>query len=430
MMDKVLEVQQQVKNNASDLNDYLRDLDSWTKQMQTKDEQLIEAKKNKKKVDPSVVSSGSGKSDKEKINSDIKKEITPRKKPKIEEKTSTSTSLKSAKPRDYAEWDKFDVDAACDDLDKDEGSDGADSEVEELEDQRRKVEAVAEKERGNEWLKKGDYSKAIERYTAGMALDPSNAVLPANRAMALLKTSQFGAAETDCTLALSIDRTYVKAFHRRAAARAGLARLQEAVEDYDEVLRLEPNNKAASNEKTKILEKITKKQNDPASPQSKSDFNKFEDKLKGALTVSSKTSKAGSGLQMTAVSTSCSSPDEILPISKPVHSRSSKPLKRIEIKEVASNKTNSYTAIRQSKSDLNLSKSSGLTKKIEREISADLSKVEIVSTIPPVPKTSSKFLNDWKAVRTLVNRSKYLQQFKASDYGTVFKSSLEGSVFR
>jgi len=262
---------------------------------------------------------------------------------------------------------------------------------------------------------------------AGMALDPSNAVLPANRAMALLKTSQFGPAETDCTLALSIDRTYVKAFQRRAAARTGLARLQEALEDYDEVLRLEPNNKAAINEKTKILEKITKKQSVPVLPQAKSDFNKFEDKLKGALT--SKTTKAGSGLQMTAVSTSCSNPDEILPITKPVHSRSSKPLKRIEIKEVASNKTNSSTAIRLSKSDLNLSKSSGLTKKIEREISADLSKVEIVNTIPPVPKTSSKFLNDWKAVRTLVNRSKYLQQFKASDYGNVFKSSLEGSVF-
>ena len=426
-MDKVLEVQQQVKNNASDLNDYLRDLDSWTKQMQTKDEQLIQAKKNKKKDEQSVLgSSPSGKSDKEKINTDIKKEITPRKKPKIEAKA--STSQKSAKPREYSEWDKFDVDAACDDLDKEAGSEGSDSEAEELEDQRRKVEAVAEKERGNDWLKKGDYRKAIERYTAGMALDPSNAVLPANRAMALLKTSQFGPAETDCTLALSIDRTYVKAFQRRAAARTGLARLQEALEDYDEVLRLEPNNKAAINEKTKILEKITKKQSVPVLPQAKSDFNKFEDKLKGALT--SKTTKAGSGLQMTAVSTSCSNLDEILPITKPVHSRSSKPLKRIEIKEVASNKTNSSTAIRLSKSDLNLSKSSGLTKKIEREISADLSKVEIVNTIPPVPKTSSKFLNDWKAVRTLVNRSKYLQQFKASDYGNVFKSSLEGSVFR
>ena len=420
-MDKVLEVQQQVKNNASDLNDYLRDLDSWTKQMQTKDEQLIEAKKNKKKNQSAggVSSGSSAKSGKDQINNNIKKDIlTPCKKPKMEE-----SKKSSAKPRDYSEWDKFDVDAACEAVDNDAETDGDDSEVEELEEQRRKVEAIAEKERGNDWLKKGDFQKAIERYSAGMALDPSNAVLPANRAMALLRTSQFGPAETDCTLALSIDRTYVKAFQRRAAARTGLDKLEEAVQDYDEVLRLEPNNKAAINEKKKIMEKMKKKEEivDPNNVQT--DFNKFEDKLKGAL--ASKPSKTGP--QLTAVSSSKKSA-EISPISKPVHTRSNKPLKRIDIKEVSSMKTT--PTMRQSKSDFNLSKSSGLTKKIEREISADLSKVEIVNTIPGVPRSSSKFLTDWKSVRTLVNRSKYLQQFKASDYGAVFKCSLEGGLFR
>ena len=43
-----------------------------------------------------------------------------------------------------------------------------------------------------------------------MSLDPSNAMLPANRAMAMLKKYQYAKAETDCTLALSIDSTYVK----------------------------------------------------------------------------------------------------------------------------------------------------------------------------------------------------------------------------
>ena len=256
-----------------------------------------------------------------------------------------------------------------------------------------------------------------------MSLDPSNAMLPANRAMALLKKYQYAKAETDCTLALSIDRTYVKAFQRRAAARTGLDKLEEAVQDYDEVLRLEPNNKAAINEKKKIMEKMKKKEEivDPNNVQT--DFNKFEDKLKGAL--ASKPSKTGP--QLTAVSSSKKSA-EISPISKPVHTRSNKPLKRIDIKEVSSMKTT--PTMRQSKSDFNLSKSSGLTKKIEREISADLSKVEIVNTIPGVPRSSSKFLTDWKSVRTLVNRSKYLQQFKASDYGAVFKCSLEGGLFR
>ena len=120
-MDKVLEVQQQVKNNASDLNDYLRDLDSWTKQMQTKDQQLIEAKKKKKKSDQSVCTV---KGEKEQSNKDIQKEITPSKKQKIEKKVTTPSSLKSAKPRDYSEWDKFDVDAACEDVDKDKQTGG------------------------------------------------------------------------------------------------------------------------------------------------------------------------------------------------------------------------------------------------------------------------------------------------------------------
>ena len=134
-MDKVLEVQQQVKNNASDLNDYLRDLDSWSKQMQTKDEQLIQAKKNKKSQ--STAGRETVKSSKDQINNNIKKEITPCKKPKIE-KAKTSTSAKSVKPRDYSEWDKFDVEAACEDVDKDIEADGEDSEVDELEEQRRK----------------------------------------------------------------------------------------------------------------------------------------------------------------------------------------------------------------------------------------------------------------------------------------------------
>ena len=40
---------------------------------------------------------------------------------------------------------------------------------------------------GNQLFKEGKYEAAIERYTAAISLDPSSAVLPANRAMALLK---------------------------------------------------------------------------------------------------------------------------------------------------------------------------------------------------------------------------------------------------
>ena len=40
---------------------------------------------------------------------------------------------------------------------------------------------------GNQLFKEGKYEEAIECYTRGIQLDSSNALLPANRAMALLK---------------------------------------------------------------------------------------------------------------------------------------------------------------------------------------------------------------------------------------------------
>jgi len=441
-MEKVVEVQQQVKNNAGDLQDYLRDLDSWTKQMETKDEQLKQAKKNK--------SSPSGNS-KQKVSVPVKviqDKSSPPKKPKKE--AVIPTKAKSVKPRAYSEWDKFDVDAACEEVEKSVSEeDGDTSEEEELVAQKLLVEAVAEKDRGNEWFKKGNYDKAIERYTRGMTLDPLNAVLAANRAMALLKKGQYGAAETDCTLALSIDSTYIKAFQRRASARTGLDKFHLAMQDYEEVLRLEPKNKAAQAEKAKLVEKIEentdeKKDNEVTT---KPAFNKFEEKMKGALSKTEVKSGSKKNEKLEAVGSKMLSksfpPAEneptleglVLPIQKPVHSRSRKPLKRIEITEVSS--TTSLPSHVPKKEVVNEdvsekkdeTKSKGFTKKIEKEISAGMAKVEIVNTIPPVPSTSTKFFTEWKSLKTIVNRAKYLQQFTVADYKTVFKSSLDGVVF-
>ena len=163
-MEKVLEVQQQVKINAGDVQDYLRDLDSWTKQMEVKDEQLKQAKKKKANVGITDIKA----TEPAKV---IKDKSSPPKKPK-KDSIVISNKSKSVKPRDYSEWDKFDVDAACEEVEKsgteDEG--GHTSEEEELENQRLMVEAVSEKDRGNDWFKKGNYDKAIERYTRGELL--------------------------------------------------------------------------------------------------------------------------------------------------------------------------------------------------------------------------------------------------------------------
>ena len=49
---------------------------------------------------------------------------------------------------------------------------------------------------GNDLFKEGKFEAAIEHYSAGMELDPHNAMLPANRAMALIKVERLATPTT------------------------------------------------------------------------------------------------------------------------------------------------------------------------------------------------------------------------------------------
>ena len=63
------------------------------------------------------------------------------------------------------------------------------------------------------------------------------AVAHANRAMAALKTGDAAGAEADCSAALDLDPAYLKAWQRRAAARARLGRPLDAIDDLEAALR-------------------------------------------------------------------------------------------------------------------------------------------------------------------------------------------------
>ena len=103
-------------------------------------------------------------------------------------------------------------------------------------------------------------NEAITCYTRAIEHDPYNAVYPANRAMCLLKQEKYGAADVDCTLSITLDPRYAKAFHRRATARAKLGRLEEARKDYEQLLKLEPNSKLAQMELNKLEQSIEMRQ--------------------------------------------------------------------------------------------------------------------------------------------------------------------------
>ena len=67
-----------------------------------------------------------------------------------------------------------------------------------------------------------------------------------------LPLHRYGSAESDCSLALTLDGSYLKAFLRRGTARLKLGRPEEAREDFQSALKLEPGNKLARAELDKL----------------------------------------------------------------------------------------------------------------------------------------------------------------------------------
>lgn len=211
-------LQKQLKENANDLKDFYKDLQSWGEEMKRKEDSLKHQEDipKKTKIQPSDKIS-------DKTNHKIKREI-PKEKPRI------GTT-------DYAKWEKFDADLECERLEEDIKDD---SELtDEFEDSVRD-EALVYKEKGNAYVKKKEWDKAIESYTKAIKCYSYDPVFYANRALCHLKKQKFTAAEEDCTLSLKLDNTYVKALQRRAAARESLGKLELAKSDLEQVLKYEP----------------------------------------------------------------------------------------------------------------------------------------------------------------------------------------------
>ncbi|XP_032445947.1 RNA polymerase II-associated protein 3 [Xiphophorus hellerii] len=240
--DKAVELQLQIRQNAEDLHSFMRELDNWEADIKRKDEELRTGRVQElQKTLPPVRNKGYRSRMREKRR---KQAPAAEGDTKAEEPRRAST-LKSC---DYRSWDKFDVDKALAEMDKEDESNESDSEEVD------KDRALAEKENGNTFFKEGKYDDAIECYTRGMAADPYNPVLPTNRATSFFRLKKYAVAESDCNLAVALDDNYYKAYARRGAARFALQKHQLALEDYQTVLQLDPGNAEAQSEVKKLQE--------------------------------------------------------------------------------------------------------------------------------------------------------------------------------
>ena len=87
-------------------------------------------------------------------------------------------------------------------------------------------------------LSEEKYDKAIELYTCAIDLNPSKSAYFGNRSFAHLKIEFYGSALEDATQAISLDKTYIKGYYRRAAAYFAMGKFKLALKDFEAVSTL------------------------------------------------------------------------------------------------------------------------------------------------------------------------------------------------
>nr|XP_044999326.1 sperm-associated antigen 1 [Jaculus jaculus] len=172
------------------------------------------------------------------------------------EKNSKSRPVKKNIPRDYAEWDKFDVEKECSKVDEDSkekiivDNKAHLSKIETridttgLTEKEKGSLATREKEKGNEAFHSGDYEEAVMYYTRSISALPTVSAYN-NRAQAEIKLEKWSSAFQDCEKVLELEPGNIKALLRRATTYKHQSKLQEAIEDLSKVLEAEPDNELA-----------------------------------------------------------------------------------------------------------------------------------------------------------------------------------------
>ncbi|CAF0784426.1 unnamed protein product [Rotaria sordida] len=403
---KLIDMQYQMRENNAYLNDYMKDLNVWTDEIKKKEETLKNTTSSTTKDLPP-----------------IRNFIEPPKPKKKSKKKNLSTKTSSSiHSYDYRSWDKYDVDAECERIDNEqkdeeedydnngedadgEDADGEDADDEEWQEQVLKRKAEYYKDCGNYQFKEKSYSQAIECYTKAIECDPTCSIYFANRAQCQLFEQRYGACEADCTLAIQLDKNYLKAYYRRALARIELEKIEQARQDLEYILTREPSNNDA---KIKLDE-----------------LNK-NDEIK----------RLG----------------RIYPLSdKPIDKRSTKPLKRIEIQEIdtsiiSSSQTTKKKTIVIEEMDTNLPSSEPIVQpsssfppppppppsSLQSEKPTIVEKPSNKSIPIPttIPSTGFQFKRDWSNLNNQIEQqSIYFNKISPKSYKTIFSTGLDSSVF-
>lgn len=105
--------------------------------------------------------------------------------------------------------------------------------------------AEEEKEKGNEYFKKGEYSTAIKHYTEAINRNPDDPKLYSNRAACYTKLAAFDLGLKDCETCCKLDDKFIKGWIRKGKILQGMQQPSKALSAYQKALELDTSNAEA-----------------------------------------------------------------------------------------------------------------------------------------------------------------------------------------
>jgi len=126
-----------------------------------------------------------------------------------------------------------------------EQAEAAQQQTEQTAEGRHQARVDFKKKAGNDAFKSGDYQQAAVLYTEALALDDTAPALYSNRAACFLKLGRYEQAREDAQKCVELNPDFAKGHFRLALALQAEQKFEEACVAFNRTLKLEPKNKDA-----------------------------------------------------------------------------------------------------------------------------------------------------------------------------------------